>query len=132
VIRARNAASPSMAGSRNAAVTAANAAAAASQLRRAGVTSAGPNGRRGPGLPLQASTIRPQVTTMGEYAREDIMRNHGVDIGGDEPPRRPKVQCPTCGRMFSKFGVSMHHQDKHGTALLNLPTGKSEVHKEPT
>ena len=62
---------------------------------------------------------------MGEYAREDIMRNHGVDIGDDAPMRKPKVRCPTCGRMFSRFGVSMHHQDKHGTALLSLPDSPS-------
>jgi hypothetical protein len=64
---------------------------------------------------------------MGEYAREDIMRRHGIDIGdGNDRPRQAKVRCPTCGRFFARFGVSMHHQDKHGTALLNLPTPNPE------
>ena len=64
---------------------------------------------------------------MGEHAREDIMRRHGVDIGDDEPKRQSKVRCPTCGKLCSRFGVSMHHQDKHGTALLNLPTAQPLV-----
>lgn len=32
-----------------------------------------------------------------------------------------RVKCPTCGKLLSRRGVSMHHIDKHGTALLKIP-----------
>ena len=55
---------------------------------------------------------------MGEYARDDIMRRFGVDIGDDSPdrPYRPRrVPCPGCGKLFrTAEGVTDHLRDVHG------------------
>ena len=55
---------------------------------------------------------------MGEYAREDIKRRFGVDIGDDTLPRKPKPArhfgCQ-CGRMFlTSQALADHKRDKHG------------------
>ncbi len=54
---------------------------------------------------------------MGEYARDDIMRRFGVDIGDDEPERnyRPRrVPCKVCGKLFrTEQGVAHHRMAVH-------------------
>ena len=52
---------------------------------------------------------------MGEYARQQILERHGVDIGDDDHrPVKPWIPCRKCGRHFrSEQAVADHQRDYH-------------------